>query len=166
MIQQPKIRWICAWVKSNTWQDKRLVATGLDQFFSVFQFFDKPCNWQPKISEFVQLQPVVQYFAVGFSSVLVFFFSPVNWTCEHYCTIMTNSSGPSVCDIFGSTLHPFNIWCDVWWRVWSLHLYLSYLPWATGMGCSGRKISEGRICPLEIVKTYLVQFIELRVPQA
>ena len=48
IIKRLKIREKCAWVRSNTWQDERLVATGLDQFFSVFQFFDKSCDWQPK----------------------------------------------------------------------------------------------------------------------
>ena len=48
MIQRPTIREKCAWVRSNTWRDKRPVATGLDRFFSVFRFFDKHCNWQLK----------------------------------------------------------------------------------------------------------------------
>ena len=40
MIQSPTIREKCAWVGSNTWQDKRPVATSLDRFsfgFSIFQ---------------------------------------------------------------------------------------------------------------------------------
>ena len=70
MIQRLKIREKCAWVRSNTWRDE----TGLDRFFSVFQFFDKHRNWQPKKnSEFVQPQPVVRSFAVGFSLISVFF---------------------------------------------------------------------------------------------
>ena len=48
MIKRLTIREKCVWVRSNTWQDERLVATGLDRFFSVFRFFDKHCNWQPK----------------------------------------------------------------------------------------------------------------------
>ena len=40
MIQRPTIRGKCAWVRTNTWQDKRPVATSLDWFsfsFSIFQ---------------------------------------------------------------------------------------------------------------------------------
>ena len=40
MIQRPTIREKCAWVRSNTLRDERLVATGLDRFsfgFSIFQ---------------------------------------------------------------------------------------------------------------------------------
>ena len=48
MIQRPTIRGKCAWVRSNTWRDKIPVATGLDRLFSVFWFFNKHCNWQPK----------------------------------------------------------------------------------------------------------------------
>ena len=53
----------------------------------LFRFFDFSTNiatgnW--KISEFVQLQPVVQSFAVGFSLISVFFPVPENWTCKHY----------------------------------------------------------------------------------
>ena len=48
MIQRPTIREKCAWVRSNTWRDERPVATGLDRFFSVFRFFNKHRNWQPK----------------------------------------------------------------------------------------------------------------------
>ena len=36
MIQKPKIREKCAWVRSNTWRDKRPVATGLDRSEPVF----------------------------------------------------------------------------------------------------------------------------------
>ena len=46
-----------------------------------FRFFDFPTNvatGNRKNSEFVQLQPVVLSFAVGFSSISVFF--PVQWT--------------------------------------------------------------------------------------
>ena len=48
MIQRLTIREECAWVRSNIWRDERPLATGLDRFFSVFRFFDKHCNWQPK----------------------------------------------------------------------------------------------------------------------
>ena len=79
MIQRPTIREKCAWVRSNTWRDERPVATSLDQFF--FRFFDFSTNiaiGNRKNSEFVQLQPVVRSFAVGFSPISVFF--PVQQT--------------------------------------------------------------------------------------
>ena len=39
MIQRPTIREKCAWVRSNTWQDERPVATDLDRFFFGFSIF-------------------------------------------------------------------------------------------------------------------------------
>ena len=41
MIQGPTIREKCAWVRSNTWRDERLVATGLDRFFFGFSIFQQ-----------------------------------------------------------------------------------------------------------------------------
>ena len=67
MIQRPTISGKCAWVKSSTWQDERPV------FFRFFHFLTNLTTGDQKFSEFVQLQPVVWSFAVGFSSVLVFF---------------------------------------------------------------------------------------------
>ena len=68
--------------KSNTWQDSRPVSTSLDWFFLVFS--TNIATGNQKISEFVQLQPVVWSFAVGFSLVSVFFSvqrtGPVNTT--------------------------------------------------------------------------------------
>ena len=82
MIQRPTIREKCVWARSNIWWDERLVATGLDGFFQFFDFLTNLANGNQKISEFVQLQPVVQSFAVGFSSISVFFLveqtGPVN----------------------------------------------------------------------------------------
>ena len=78
MIQRPTIREKCAWVRSNTWQDERPVATGLDRFFWFFDFSTNVATGNWKNSEFVQPQPVVQSFAVGFSPISVFF--PVQWT--------------------------------------------------------------------------------------
>ena len=78
MIQRPTIGEKCAWVRSNTWRDGRPVATGLDRFFSVFRFLTNIATGNRKNPEFVQLQPVVRSFAVGFSSISVFF--PVQWT--------------------------------------------------------------------------------------
>ena len=55
-----------------------------DRFFSVFRFSTNLTTGNQKISEFVQLQPAVQSFAVGFSSVSVMFLGqqtgPVNTT--------------------------------------------------------------------------------------
>ena len=73
MIKRPNIREKCVWVRSNTWRDERPVATGLDRFFRFFDFSTNLTTGNRKISEFVQLQPVVQSFAVGFSSISVFF---------------------------------------------------------------------------------------------
>ena len=73
MIQRLTIREECAWVRSNTWQDERLVATGLDRFFQFFDFSTNITTGNQKISEFVQPQPVVWSFSVGFSSISVFF---------------------------------------------------------------------------------------------
>ena len=73
MIQRPTIRERCAWVRSNTWRDERPVETGLDRFFSVFRFFDKHRNWQPKNSEFVQPQLVVCLLQLGLVQFQYFF---------------------------------------------------------------------------------------------
>ena len=84
MIQRLTIRWICAWVRSNTWQDKRLVATGLDRFFSVFQNFNKPHNWQPKKFRICATATGGPVFCSWVQFDFGFFFSPADWTCEHY----------------------------------------------------------------------------------
>ena len=88
MIQRPTIREKCAWVRSNTWRDERPVATGLDRVFSVFRFFDKPHNWQPKKYRICVTATggLVFYSWVQFDFSL--FFSPVNWTCEHYLLLV------------------------------------------------------------------------------
>ena len=79
MIQKPTIREKCAWVSSNTWLDERPV------FFRFFDFSTNILTGNWKISEFVQRQPVVWSFAVGFSSISVFFpaqqTGPANTTC-------------------------------------------------------------------------------------
>ena len=75
-----------------------------------------------------------------------------------YCTIMTNSSGLLVCDIFRSTLHDFNIWRDAWQRVCPLHLYLTYSPKTTGTRWWDRFHKK-------LVKTFLVHVTELCTPQ-
>ena len=82
MIQRPTIREKCAWVSPNTWRDERPV-------FFCFLTNVKTSNW--KNSEFVQPQPVVQSFAVEFSSISVFF--PVQWTgpantSHHGCVVV------------------------------------------------------------------------------
>ena len=65
MIQRPTIREKCVLVRSNTeWK------TGFFQFFN-FSTNLATGNW--KFSEFVQLQPEVWSFAVGFSLISVFF---------------------------------------------------------------------------------------------
>ena len=108
MIQRPTIREKCAWVRPNMWRDGRPVATGLDRFFSVFRFFDKHRNWQPKTSEFVQPQLVVRSFAVGFGPISVFF--PVQWTgpvntnryCQNSCNVVTPTwAGASLVTVAG-----------------------------------------------------------------
>ena len=73
MIQRPTIREKCAWVWYNTWRDERPVATGLDRFFLFFDFSTNIATGNRKNSEFVQPQPVVRSFAVGFSPISVFF---------------------------------------------------------------------------------------------
>ena len=78
MIQRPTIRENCAWVRSNTWWDERPVSTSLDWFFWFFKFSTNVATGNWKFSEFVQLQLVVWSFAVGFSSISVFF--PVQQT--------------------------------------------------------------------------------------
>ena len=66
------------WVRSNMWQDERPVATSLDRSFWSFNFLTNLTTGNWKFSEFVQLQLVVQSFAIGFSLVLVIF--SVQWT--------------------------------------------------------------------------------------
>ena len=84
MIQRPTIREKCAWVRSNTWQDERPVATGLDRFFSVFRFFDKHRNWQPKKCRIWATATGGLVFCGWVQSDFGLFSSPANWTCEHY----------------------------------------------------------------------------------
>ena len=69
MIQRPTIREKCARVRFNTWRDERPVF---------FDFSTNVATGNRKNSEFVQLQLVVRSFAVGFSSISVFF--PVQQT--------------------------------------------------------------------------------------
>ena len=92
MIQRPTIREKCAWVRSNTWRDERPAATGLDRFFSVFWFFDKHRNWQPKKFRICATATGGPVFAVGFSSISVFF--PVQWTGP----ANTNGNGQNIWD--------------------------------------------------------------------
>ena len=81
------------WVRSNTWRDERPVATGLDRFFSVFQFFDKHCNWQPKKFRICATTTSGPVFCSWVQFNFCLFSSPANWTCEHYsqsiaCTLL------------------------------------------------------------------------------
>ena len=59
--------------------------------FLVFQFSRNLTTGNQKISEFVQLQPVVRSFAVGFSSVSVNFLvqwtGPANITCTSFFSV-------------------------------------------------------------------------------
>ena len=84
MIQRPTIREKCAWVRSNTWRDERPVATGLDRFFSVFRFFDKHRNWQPKKFRICATATGGPVFCGCVQSDFGLFSSPANWTCKHY----------------------------------------------------------------------------------
>ena len=84
MIQRPTIREKCAWVRSNTWRDKRPVAAGLDRFFSVFRFFDKCHNWQPKKFRICATATGGPVFCSWVQFDFGLFSSPANWTCEHY----------------------------------------------------------------------------------
>ena len=84
MIQRPTIREECAWVRSNTWRDERLVATSLDRFFSVFRFFNKRRNWQLKIFRICATATGGLVFCSWVQFDFGLFSSPANWTCEHY----------------------------------------------------------------------------------
>ena len=101
MIQRPTIREECAWVILNTWRDQRPVTTGPDRFFSVLDFSTNLATGNRKFSEFVQLQPVVQSFAVGFSSISVFFAVqrtvPVNTSWYPQIKLPVTSWNPTGC---------------------------------------------------------------------
>ena len=52
--------------------------------FLVFQFFNKPCNWQPKIFRICATATGGPVFCSWVQFDFGLFSSPVNWTCEHY----------------------------------------------------------------------------------
>jgi len=62
---------------------KRLVATGLDWPFSVFPFFNKPCNWQLKIFRISATATSGPVFCSWVQFSFGHIFGPVNWTCKH-----------------------------------------------------------------------------------
>ena len=95
MIQRPTIKEKCVWVRSNTLRDERPVATGLDRFFSVFRFFDKHHNWQPKKFRICATATGGLVFCSWVQSDFGLFSSPVNWTCEHYfwALVVTSAIG-------------------------------------------------------------------------
>ena len=90
MIQRPTIREQCAWVKSNTWQDERPVATGLDWFLSIFQFFNKCRNWQPKKFRICATATGGPVFCSWVQFDFGLFSSPANWTCKHYQWVLAS----------------------------------------------------------------------------
>ena len=77
MIQRPTIRGKCAWVRTNTWWNGRPV-------FSVFRFFDKCHNWQPKKFRICATATSGLVFCSWVQFDFGLFSSPANWTCEHY----------------------------------------------------------------------------------
>ena len=100
--------------------------------FSVFQFSTNLTTGNQKISEFVQLQLVVQSFAVGFSSILVFF--SVQWTGP----ANTNNNAEEV--VAEAELSKFTIHLEsCWWiltkllpvhliKDWTLPIYTFFGP--------------------------------------
>ena len=92
MIQRPTIREECAWVRPNTWWDERPIATGLDRFFSVFRFFNKPCTWQLKIFRICATATGGPVFCSWVQFDFGLFCSPVNWTCEQYLEMVSTSA--------------------------------------------------------------------------
>ena len=84
------------WVRSKTWRDERPVATGLDRFFSVFRFFDKRRNWQPKKFRICATATSGPVFCSWVQFDFGLFSSPANWTCKHYvnCSVARQGRGP------------------------------------------------------------------------
>ena len=108
MIQRPTIREKCAWVRSNTWRDERPV------FFRFFDFSTNVATGNRKNSEFVQPQPVVRSFAVGFSPISVFF--PVQWTGPANTSKYANLDSSNLCTTICIYLMTF--FCTVVWIFW------------------------------------------------
>ena len=62
-----------------------------DRFFSVFWFFDKPCNWQPKNFRICATATSGLVFCSWVQFDFGPFFGQANWTCKHYLGQRENS---------------------------------------------------------------------------